>query len=108
MFNLIHDVHFGSTASNAAHLKFYEVLDAWGALSEYLKDNGKFPKAFLDWFESIFRIYEIKDESGEHIASWDTFLRLYLVGGLNNKDAQEAYDQLTQVVFIYFYFFMAH
>jgi hypothetical protein len=104
VFNLIHDVHFGSTASNAAHLKFYEVLDAWGALSEYLKDNDKFPKVFLDWFESIFRIYEITDESGELVTSGETFLRLYLIAGLTNTDAHEAYNHLTQVIFLVYFF----
>ena len=88
--------------SNAAHLKFYEVLDAWGALSEYIKKYDTFPKCFLDWFESIFFIYQIKDEKEvanfrKRIVSIDSILRLYLNAGLENNEANNSINKLTLV-----------
>ena len=102
VFKTIHDVHFGSVGSNAAHLKFYELLDAWGAVSEYLKKYETFPKCFLDWFESIFVIYQMRDEdecdsNGSKIVSSENLHRLYLIAGLEHKEAQSAINKLTVV-----------
>ena len=102
VFKIIHNVHFDSVESNAAHLKFYEVLDAWGALSEYLKKYDTFPKCFLDWFESIFFIYQIRDDEEilkyrKKIVPTENLLRYYLVAGLDNNEAQNAINTLTLV-----------
>ena len=102
VFKLIHDVHFGSVGSNAAHLKFFELLDAWGAVSEYVKKYDTFPKCFLEWFESIFLIYQMKDEdecsiNGKKTVSAENLHRLYLIAGLDNKEAQIAIKKLTLV-----------
>ncbi|CAF0719366.1 unnamed protein product [Brachionus calyciflorus] len=95
VFKLIHDVHF-SSGDNAAHLKFYEVLDAWGALSIYIKKNDKFPQEFIDWFESIFLIYETKAKNNpEKVISNETILRLFLISGSDEKSALEAYNIMT-------------
>lgn len=71
--------------------------DAWGALSEYLKLYDKFPQPFMEWFDSIFQIYQIRDEFGERIAPFEAILRLYLLSGRENRDALDAYALITSV-----------
>jgi hypothetical protein len=78
--------------------------DAWGALSEYLKKHDHFPKVFRDWFSSIFEIYQIRDEFGERIAPFETLLRLYLFSAKDNRDALDAYNQITCVNINKFFF----
>lgn len=104
IFNLIHSVHFAGTGSNAAHLKFFEVLDAWGALSEYIKRVNRFPQPFVDWFESIYKIYQAADSEsggGEKIIPFENLLRLYVYSGKEKKDALEAFNLITEVATFY-------
>ena len=99
VFNLIHDTHFSGTGSNAAHLKYFEVLDAWGALSEYIKQNNSFPHQFIEWFETIFNIYQEKDNTGEKVVQCENFLRLYLKSGMSEEDAVRAFTLISSVIF---------
>jgi hypothetical protein len=73
------------------------IQDAWGALSEYIKTHNAFPHQFIDWFDTIFQIYQEKDESGEKIVQCDNFMRLYLKAGLKEEDAMRAFSQISAV-----------
>ena len=97
VFGLIHDIHFAGTGSNIAYLKFYELLDAWGGLAEYLKIYDAFPQPFINWFESIFMIYESKDASGMSVLAIDELVRLYIATGMTKDDALNAYLKATLV-----------
>ena len=120
VFNIIHSVHYAGTGSNVAHLKFFEVLvsgphpeldlfksltlthfldlkDAWGALTIYLKANDTFPEPFLEWFDSLFKIYQTINENNEKIIPYDSLLRLYTLSGVDACEAAEAYKLVTAV-----------
>jgi hypothetical protein len=71
--------------------------DAWGAMSEYLKQYESFPSVFIDWFESIFDIYKVNDQSGDYVVSYKIFNLIYSVCGLDLKRTNEAYKQITSV-----------
>jgi hypothetical protein len=75
------------------------IQDAWGSLSEYIKTHNAFPQPFIDWFDTIFQIYQEKEESGEKIIQCDNFLRLYLKAGLTEEDAMRAFTQISAVKF---------
>lgn len=104
VFGLIHDIHFADTGSNIAYLKFYELLDAWGGLAEYLKIYDVFPQPFINWFESIFKIYESRDYAGTSVLSIDELVKLYISTGMTKDDAMNAYLKVTFVREIYWDF----
>ncbi len=102
IFNLIHDVHYAGAAPNVAYLKFHELLDAWGGLSEYLRLYGVFPKPFLEWFNTIFLIYQSRDPStGLSVVLFDHLVSLYAASGLAKEEALSAYFKITNVSFFF-------
>jgi hypothetical protein len=64
-----------------------------------LKATKKFPQQFYEWFESIFQIYQIRDESGEKVVPFEHLLRLYLFAGKDRSEALKAFNILTSVRF---------
>jgi len=106
IFNLIHDVHYAGAAPNVAYLKFHELLDAWGGLSEYLRLYGVFPKPFLEWFNTIFLIYQSRDPStGLSVVLFDHLVSLYAASGLAKEEALSAYFKITNVSFFFKVYF---
>ncbi len=98
MFNLIHGIHFKNASPNVAYLKFHELLDAWGSLSEYVRIYDVFPKPFLEWFKSIFMIYQSRDQTNiSPVVLLNHFVNLYTASGVNKEDALNAFFKITNV-----------
>lgn len=71
--------------------------DAWGALSLYIKEHDRFPQPFIEWFDSIFQIYQTKNEYDEKVASFECLLRLFIISGADDQMAVESYNTVTAV-----------
>jgi hypothetical protein len=52
---------------------------------------------YVNWFQTIFEIYQINDDTGERVASCENLLKLYLHSGLEQQDALLAYKKITNV-----------
>ena len=107
IFSLIHDIHYAGAPSNVAYLRFHELLDAWGGLSNYLKLYEVFPQPFVEWFRTIFRIYESRDVSGgvgsQIVVLLEYFVRLYTASGLSKDDALNSYFKITNVRKVFYF-----